>query len=148
LLRIPLGDGLAAFVGSPSWSAPKQMIYVAQSVIQEEGRRLGNGVTAWHVDAGCGFRPIWSAALGDGNQATPLVVGNVLFATGGKTGGFFALNAANGTRLWSFPTDGRTVAAMIAVGGQVFGADTKGVLYAFSPPATAGGSCAPECFHA
>src|SRR5207302_687620 len=107
LLRIPLGDGIAAFIGSPSWSAAKQMMYAAQSVIRENGRRLGNGVTAWHVEPGCGFRPIWSAALGDGNQATPLVVGNVLFATGGKTGGFFGLNAANGSLLWSYPTTGR-----------------------------------------
>ena len=31
-----------------------------------------------------GFRPIWQAVLGDGNQATPLLTGNVLFATGGN----------------------------------------------------------------
>jgi outer membrane protein assembly factor BamB len=134
LVSIPLGDGLAAFIGSPGWSARTQMVYAAQSVIREEGRKVGNGVTAWHVDPGCGFRPIWSRALGDGNQATPLVVGNVLFATGGRTGGFFALNAAQGSLLWSHPTEGRTVAAMISVGGEVFGADTAGVLYAFDTP--------------
>lgn len=133
LLSIPLGDGLAAFVGSPGWSAATQMVYVAQSVIREDGRRLGNGVTAWHVDPGCGFRPIWSRSLGDGNQATPLVVGNVLFATGGKPGGFHALRSGTGELLWSHPTEGRTVAAMISVAGAVFGADTAGVLYAFSP---------------
>jgi outer membrane protein assembly factor BamB len=88
-------------------------------------------VTAWHVDPGCGFRPIWQAALGDGNQATPVVLGNVLFATGGKPGGFYALNAANGTKLWSFPTPGRTVAGMTSAAGQLFGADTSGVVYAF-----------------
>jgi outer membrane protein assembly factor BamB len=133
LLRIPLGDGVAAFVGAPSWSAAKQMVYVGQSVIRADGRTLGNGVTAWHVDPGCGFRPIWSAKFGTGNQATPLVVGNVLFATGGKTGGFFAVNDADGSPLWSFPTEGRTVAPMISVAGAVYGADTAGVLYAFEP---------------
>jgi outer membrane protein assembly factor BamB len=133
LVRIPLGDGVAAFVGSPAWSAVKQMVYVGQSVIREEGRTLGNGVTAWHVDPGCGFRPIWSALVGQGNQSTPLVVGNVVFATGGKTGGFFALNAAKGSLLWSSPTEGGTVAAMISVAGTVYGADTSGVLYAFEP---------------
>jgi outer membrane protein assembly factor BamB len=148
LLRLPLGDGMAAFVGSPGWSEAKQMVYVAQSVIREDGRRLGNGVTAWHVDRGCGFRPIWHAVLGDGNQATPLLTGNVLFATGGKPGGFFGLNAANGGRLWSFPTPGRTVAGMISVAGQLVGADTSGMLYAFSPPRTATESCAPHCFSA
>jgi outer membrane protein assembly factor BamB len=148
LLRLPLGDGMAAFVGSPGWSESKQMVYVAQSVIREEGRRLGNGVTAWHVDAGCGFRPIWHASLGDGNQATPLLVGNVLFATGGKPGGFFALNASTGARLWSFPTEGRTVAGMISAAGRLFGADTSGALFAFSPPSGAAPTCAPNCFRA
>jgi outer membrane protein assembly factor BamB len=100
------------------------------------------------VDPGCGFRPIWQAVLGDSNQATPLLTGNVLFATGGKPGGFFGLNAANGSRLWSFTTSGRTVAGMISVAGQLFGADTSGVLYAFSPPAKAAASCTPHCFSA
>jgi outer membrane protein assembly factor BamB len=121
-------------------------VYIAQSVIREDGRRLGNGVTAWHVDPGCGFRPIWHVALGDGNQSTPLLVGNVLFATGGKPGGFFGLNAANGSRLWTFPTEGRTVAGLISVGGQLFGADAAGFVYAFSPPGEPGVSCAPHCF--
>jgi outer membrane protein assembly factor BamB len=133
LLRLPLGDGVAAFVGAPSWSAANQMVYVGQSVIREDGVTLGNGVTAWHVDPGCGFRPIWSARFGTGSQATPLVVGNVLFATGGRSGGFFAVDAGDGTALWSYPTEGRTVAAMISVAGAVYGADTAGVLYAFEP---------------
>jgi outer membrane protein assembly factor BamB len=146
LLRLPLNDGIAPFLGAPAWSQSKQMIYVGQSVIRSDGQRLGNGVTAWHLDQGCRFRPIWQAAVGDGSQATPLVAGNVVFATGGRPGGFFALNAATGSQLWSFPTDGRTVAAMISVGGQVFGADTDGVLYGFSAPPGAAPPCAPSCF--
>jgi outer membrane protein assembly factor BamB len=134
LVFIPLGDGVAPFIGEPAWSVSKQMIYSAQSVLYgDDGKRLGNGVRAFHVDPGCGFRPIWSKALGDGNQAKPLVVGNVLFATGGKTGGFYALAAANGLSLWSYPTNGGTVAAMITVAGTVLGADTKGTVYAFRP---------------
>jgi outer membrane protein assembly factor BamB len=128
---IPLGDGVAPFIGEPAWSVSKQMIYSAQSVLYSDGRRLGNGVRAFHVDPGCGFRPIWSKALGDGNQAKPLVVGNVLFATGGDPGGFFALAAANGVSLWSYPTSGSTVAAMITVAGMLLGADTEGTVYAF-----------------
>jgi outer membrane protein assembly factor BamB len=145
ILRLPLGDGQAAFVGSPGWSEARQMVYVAQSVIRADGQRLGNGVTAWHVDPGCGFRPIWQASLGDGNQATPLLLGNVLFATGGRSGGFFALNAANGTKLWSFPTAGRTVAALTSAAGRLFGADTDGMLYAFQPPGLVGRSCTLGC---
>lgn len=145
LVSIPLGDGMAAFVGSPGWSPSKQMIYAAQSVIIQDGQRLGNGVTAWHAEGNCGFRPIWQRMLGDGNQATPLVVGDALFATGGKPGGFFALAAANGLALWSYPTKGRTVAAMISVGGAVFGADTAGVLYAFEPASTGRGLGSGRC---
>jgi outer membrane protein assembly factor BamB len=122
------------------------MVYAAQSVIREDGRRLGNGVTAWHVDPGCGFRPIWQAVLGDGNQPAPLLIGNVVFATGGRPGGFFALNATNGKELWNFPTEGRTTAGVISAGGQVFGADTAGVLYAFSVPPGTAPPCSPSCF--
>ena len=85
------------------------------------------------MTSGCRFTDVWAAALGDGNQATPLVVVDVVFATGGKPGGFFALDARNGARLWSAPTAGRTVAATITVGGSIFGADTKGTVYAFRP---------------
>jgi len=131
LVRLPLGDGVAPFIGAPAWSAATQMIFVGQSVIREGGVTFGNGVTAWHVDPGCGFRPIWSVKFGTGSQATPLLAGNVLFATGGRSGGFFAVNAGDGTRLWDFPTEGRTVAAMISVAGGVYGADTAGVLYGF-----------------
>jgi len=135
IVFIPLGDGVAPFIGEPAWSVQKQMIYSAQSVLYgDDGKRLGNGVRAFHVDAGCGFRPIWSRALGDGNQAKPLIVGDVLFATGGTPGGFYALDAANGVSLWSYATTGGTVAAMITVAGTVLGADTEGTVYAFRPP--------------
>jgi outer membrane protein assembly factor BamB len=147
VLRLPLGDGVAPFIGAPAWSVEKQLIFVGQSVIREGGVTLGNGVTAWHVDPGCGFRPIWSASFGTGSQATPLVVGNVLFATGGRSGGFFAVDARDGTRLWDFPTEGRTVAAIISVGGALYGADTAGVLYGFVP-SRAPSSCAWRCLPA
>ena len=110
-----------------------QTIYEAQAGLFGAGGPLGNGVRAFRVTAGCRFTEAWAAPLGDGNQATPLVVGDVVFATGGKPGGFFALDVRNGARLWSAPTDGRTVAATITVGGSIFGADTKGTVYAFRP---------------
>jgi outer membrane protein assembly factor BamB len=147
IARIPLGDGVSAFVGAPSWSESNQTVYVGQSVIQKDGVTVGNGVTAWHVDEGCGFRPLWNALTGKGNQATPLVVGNVVFDGGGKTGGFYAFNGVKGSPLWSYPTDGRTVASMISFSGSVYGADTSGMLYAFDPPGRRG-SCSPTCFPA
>jgi outer membrane protein assembly factor BamB len=131
--EIPISDGRAAFVGTPAWSAATQTIYEAQAALFGAGGPLGNGVRAFRVTAGCRFTEVWAAAVGDGNQATPLVVGDVVFATGGKPGGFFALDARNGARLWSAPTAGRTVAATITVGGSIFGVDTRGTVYAFRP---------------
>jgi outer membrane protein assembly factor BamB len=131
--EIPISDGRAAFVGMPAWSAARQTIYEAQAALFGAAGPLGNGVRAFQVTAGCRFTEAWAAPLGDGSQATPLVVGDVVFATGGKPGGFFALDVRNGARLWSAPTDGRTVAATIRVGGSIFGADTKGTVYAFRP---------------
>jgi outer membrane protein assembly factor BamB len=90
-------------------------------------------VRAIRVVAGCRFEPAWGQPVGDGNQATPLVVGDVVFATGGRPGGFYALDARNGAKLWSAPTAGRTVAATITVGGSVVGADASGAVYAFRP---------------
>ena len=141
---IPLSDGINAFVGAPSWSREHQMFFDAQAAIYGQAGRLGNGVRAFAVEPGCRFRPLWAAVVGDGNQATPLVVGDVVLATGGKPGGFAALSVANGARLWTFPTVGRTAAAMITVGGSVFGADTAGWVYAFRPPAPAPRRSSPE----
>jgi outer membrane protein assembly factor BamB len=73
-----------------------QTIYEAQAALFGAGGPLGNGVRAFRVTAGCRFTEAWAAPLGDGNQATPLVVGDVVFATGGKPGGFFALDVRNG----------------------------------------------------
>jgi hypothetical protein len=103
-------------------------------------------VTAWHVDPGCGFRPIWQAALGDGNQATPVVLGNVLFATGGKPGGFYVLNAANGTKLWSFPTPGRTVAGMTSAAGSSSAPTRRAWCTRSRTPRVVGRACTLSCF--
>jgi outer membrane protein assembly factor BamB len=130
---IPLSDGINAFVGAPSWSEVRQTFFDAQAVMFGPNGRLGNGVKAFVVDPGCKFRLLWQALTGDGNQATPTVAGDVVFATGGKTGGFFALSALNGRRLWKYPSVGRAVATVITVGGWVFGADTAGWMYAFHP---------------
>ena len=133
---IPVGDGVSAFVGTPAWSEDQQALYSAQAVLFGAKGRLGNGVRAFRVQKGCRFVQAWANPLGDGNQATPLVVGrDVLFATGGTPGGFYGLSAKTGGILWKFPTSGRTVAVMITVGCTLFGADTEGTVYAFRPRA-------------
>jgi outer membrane protein assembly factor BamB len=134
LASIPVGDGVSAFVGTPAWSDDSQTLYEAQAVLFGAQGRLGNGVRAFHAASGCRFVQTWAKPVGDGSQATPLVVGgDVVFATGGTPGGFYALSTKNGAVLWQYPTAGRTVAVMITVGGTLFGADTDGTVYAFRP---------------
>jgi outer membrane protein assembly factor BamB len=133
IAAIPVGDGVSAFVGTPAWSDDRQTLYEAQAVLFGAKGRLGNGIRAFRVQAGCRFVQAWANPLGDGTQPTPLIVGDVVFAGGGTPGGFYALSAATGAILWKHPTAGRTVAVMITVGGTVFGADTDGTVYAFRP---------------
>ena len=144
IASIPLGDGLSAFIGTPAWSAARQTIYAAQAVLFGGKGRLGNGVRAFQVVAGCRFESTWAQPVGDGNQATPLIVGDVVFATGGRPGGFYALDARNGARLWSASTAGRTIAATITVAGAVVGADASGAVYAFRPSSTSTGRVRPQ----
>jgi len=73
-------------------------------------------------------------------------VGNTVLATGGRPGSFYGLRAGTGDVLWSYPTEGRTVAGMISVAGGVFGADTAGVLYAFDPGPPPRGTGSPSRF--
>ena len=102
---------MSAFIGTPAWSDERQTLYEAEAVLFGAKGRLGNGT-----------------------QPTPLVVGgDLLFAAGGTPGGFYGLSTANGAILWKYPTPCRTVAAMITVGGTVYGADTGGAVYAFRP---------------
>jgi outer membrane protein assembly factor BamB len=133
IASIPVGDGVSAFVGTPAWSDDEQMLYEAQAVLFGAKGRLGNGIRAFRVEGGCRFVQRWASPTGDGTQPTPLAVGEVVFAGGGKPGGFYALSSTTGAILWKYPTAGGTVAVQIAVGGTLFGADTDGTVYAFRP---------------
>jgi outer membrane protein assembly factor BamB len=105
-----VGDSIAAFVGQPSWSSRLQTLFDAEARVpplgRDEGTKEGNGVVAIKARyASCRFDEIWRTNLGDGNQAPPLVVGDVVFA-GGGTEGLYALDGRSGAVLWSAPTDG------------------------------------------
>jgi outer membrane protein assembly factor BamB len=69
---------------------------------------------------GCRFFELWRTAIGHGNQAPPLVVGNVVFA-GGGTEGLYALDGRTGAVLWTQPTDGKkTYSPLIEAGRTLF----------------------------
>jgi outer membrane protein assembly factor BamB len=130
-LSLPLSDGTTAFVGEPAWSPRTQTLYDAGATFFFGGRRLGDGVIAVRFRRGCSVRKVWSAVVGGAFQPPPLVAGDVVVATGGRSGGFEAHAAANGVRLWRFPTMAATLEPPIEARGIVFAGDSAGNAYAF-----------------
>lgn len=130
--RIPLSDGVSAFVGAPSWSPRTQMLYDSGVTQLKGGQRLV-GTIALKVNAKCGFTPKWFVANGIGSQPQPLVAGDLVASTGGFGGGFVVSRAATGGVVWRFDTHAAAVAPLIAAGGLLIGGDMDGRLYAFRP---------------
>ena len=79
----------------------------------------------------CAYASEYQKSIGIGNQPPPLVIGDIVFATGGDAGGYFALAARTGRILWHFPTAGATYSPPIAAGGRIFGAELDGTMHAF-----------------
>jgi outer membrane protein assembly factor BamB len=129
IASLGLGDGTSPFVGAPSYDASRQMLVVTQAVVA--GKGTGYGLAGFDLAPECTFRERWRVPLGSGNQAPAIVVGDVVFAAGGESGGFGAVSVATGAPLWSYPTTARTFSPLIEVGGTVFGGDLGGTLYAF-----------------
>jgi outer membrane protein assembly factor BamB len=103
-----VSDGEAAFVGQPSWSSRLQTLFDAEARVPKTGDKVGDGIAALKATyTGCRFFEVWRTAIGAGNQAPPLLVGDVVFA-GGGTEGLYALDGRTGAVLWSTPTDGET----------------------------------------
>ena len=130
--RIPLSDGVDAFVGAPSWSPITQMLYDSTATALKASTRL-DGTMALKVTAKCGFAKQWFAGTGDGSQPAPLVAGDLVADTGGSKGGFVVERAATGVVVWRFPTAAATLSPMIEVGNMLIGGDAGGHLYAFRP---------------
>lgn len=131
-LRIPLSDGVSAFVGAPSWSPRTQMLYVASATAERAGERFV-GTMALAVTPKCGFTKRWFVATGRGSQPEPLVVGDLVGSTGGFAGGFVVSRARSGVVVWRYATTSATLAPLIAAGGLLIGGDTGGHVYAFRP---------------
>jgi outer membrane protein assembly factor BamB len=130
--RILLGDG-PGFVGQPSYSPELGMIFESHVAVFSGKRRLGDGIGAFKIDSRCGFHYVWKRSVGEGNEPPPLVIGDVVFATGGDAGGYFALSARTGRILWRFPTKAAAYAPPIAAGGRIFAGGLDGTLLAFKP---------------
>jgi outer membrane protein assembly factor BamB len=122
IAHLDVSDAVAAFVGQPSWSSRLQMLFDAEAHVPRTGEKTGDGVVA--VKTGfktCRFREAWRTPIGIGNQAPPLVVGDVVFAGGGRGGGLYALDGETGAVLWTQATDGaRTFSPLIEARKRLF----------------------------
>ena len=129
IAALGVGDARAPFVGQPSWSARLQMLFDAQASTAN-----GNGVAGIKFSyVGCVFGELWRTALGDGNQAPPLVVNDVVFG-GGGTEDVYALDGRTGKILWRAATDvAPTIAPLIEARGILF-APAGAELRAYSLP--------------
>jgi hypothetical protein len=132
--RIPVSDGVDAFVGSPSWSPVTQMLYdsTATAPKAQTGTRL-DGTIGIQVTSKCAFTRKWFAPTGDGSMPEPLVAGDLVADTGGSSGGFYVQRAATGVAVWHFATTAGTLSPLIEAGNELIGGDESGRLYAFRP---------------
>jgi outer membrane protein assembly factor BamB len=134
IFETAVGNPPQPFVGAPSWSARLGLLFDAGAKVLLPEQSPSGGVSAFRVGAGCVFQPSWRTAFGRGTEPPPLVLGDALFAVGGFGGGYAVLDARTGRRLWSFATDGKTLAPPIVVGNLVVTADDDGVVRVFGPP--------------
>jgi outer membrane protein assembly factor BamB len=128
-----VGTVSAPFIGAPSWSPRLQLLFDGATAVVRNGTNLGDGITAFSAGSDCTFARGWSTVTGVGTQPPPLVLGNVLIADGGYSGGYKALSAATGDVLWTFPTTASTFAGPSVAGNLVLTADFSGVVRAFGP---------------
>jgi outer membrane protein assembly factor BamB len=131
VFRKALGDGLAPFVGQPSYAPSLRMLFVSHVLLSSDGHKVGDAVAAFAVNSKCQFGPRWRTVVGVGNEPPPLIVSDVVVAAGGDGGGYTALAARTGRVLWRFKTSAPTLAPIIAAGGRVFAADFRGIARAF-----------------
>jgi outer membrane protein assembly factor BamB len=121
---LAVGDGQSPLLDGPAWSPVENMFYIsgARLPLDRNQPRTGEGIIAVKVGAGCKFSVAWSAPTGDGPQSPPIVVGNVVFASGGNHD-VVALDALTGKELWRATTTGVTFAPPSEAAGTLFTVD-------------------------
>jgi outer membrane protein assembly factor BamB len=130
---LAVGDGQAPLLDGPAWSPVENMFYIsgARMPFDRNQPRTGEGIVAVKVSAGCKFSVAWTATTGDGPQSPPIVVGNVVFASGGNHD-VVALDALTGKELWRDHTNGSTLGPPSEAAGTLFATDGSN-LVAFGP---------------
>jgi outer membrane protein assembly factor BamB len=121
---LAVGDGVSPLLDGPAWSPIENMFYIAgaRMPLDRNQPRAGEGIIAVKVGAGCKFSVAWSATTGDGPQSPPIVVGNVVFTSGGNHD-VVALDALTGKELWRDHTSGSTLGSASEAAGTLFATD-------------------------
>jgi outer membrane protein assembly factor BamB len=125
-----LGTSNGPFIGEPSWSARENVLYDASTNVLDGEESRGDGVSAIAFTNACNVHVRWQTVTGEGTQPPPLILGGVVFATGGSSG-WTALDARTGDVLWRATSDSPTLAPPIASDGRIFAGDLGGTLHAF-----------------
>jgi outer membrane protein assembly factor BamB len=128
-----IGSTGAPFVGAPSWSPSLRILFDAGTRVVVDGQNTGDGVNAFTVDSSCRIQPLWQTVTGQGTMPSPLVLGNVVVATGGYAGGITALDARTGAKLWASTTAGPALSPPIWAGTEILVADFGGTVTAIAP---------------
>jgi outer membrane protein assembly factor BamB len=129
IARFGVGDGGSPLLDSPAWSPTQQTFYIAgaRTPFDRSLPRSGEGIVAIHVGPRCSFKVAWTAQTGDAAQPPPIVVGDVVFASGGKKD-IVALDAATGKELWRAATNGPTLSPPIEAAGTLYGPDGSSIV--------------------
>jgi outer membrane protein assembly factor BamB len=117
LVTFGLGDGVAPFIGAPSWSQRLGLLVFAEAKIGDASG--AEGLAAFRVARDCRFVEAWRTPTGSGVQTAPLIVGSLVF-TGAGTGGLYALDAGSGRIVWHEETADPASAPLAEGDGRVF----------------------------
>jgi outer membrane protein assembly factor BamB len=108
IIKFGLGDGLAAFVGAPAYSASQRSLYEAHAFIPDKnGKPVGEGVAKISIDQHCHFTLNWRTQTGNDNEPPPLIVNDLVFSPDGTNGNYTILDATTCKKLWTYPPTAR-----------------------------------------
>ena len=134
--KIGPADLANPFIGEPSYSSELNTIFVADARIYGGQGEITyfDAVAAFTMGPGCTLpeTPTWIApSLGRGPKPPPLVVGDVLFVSGGYEPVSFAIDARNGSLLRSVALDGAGFTPPAFARDKVLLSDAAGTVRAF-----------------
>jgi len=126
------------FITSPVYNPALNILYVTASNDVLANRSsypnatdfpsVSRGLQAYTVAANCTLQLLWHSSYNivqtdrEVPYTTPVVAGSVVYFGSGDKGGLYAVQAANGTLLWSYTVPGAVFGAPTVMHGKLFAA--------------------------